>query len=208
MKHLLFLRAEFIKSALHQADFPVLRTSSGKEMAEIAVIGKSNVGKSSLINFLFNNGTLAKVSATPGKTQTLNFFTIDGKAVLVDLPGYGYSRVSKETKTLWASCIDRYFEARPELNGILQLIDIRRTPSEEDLAFIKWSSHHCKPILVLFTKSDKVSESEKKRNIEASLKLIEECTGIIPYDYMDCSVKAHGSRHLLIRKINELLYKT
>jgi GTP-binding protein len=207
MKKLSFVHAQFIKSALHLSDFPNLRRSSGQEMPEVAIIGKSNVGKSSLINFMFNNRKLAKVSATPGKTQTLNFFTIDEELSLVDLPGYGYSRVSKEIKNQWAECIDNYLETRPGLIGILQLIDVRRMPSEEDLAFIKWCSHHGKPILILFTKSDKINSSEKKKNVEAALRLIKESTGVDPSGHMECSVKDISSRHLLILKINEFLIK-
>lgn len=202
MKNLKFTQARFIKSALQPQDFPPLQ----KGKCEIAIIGKSNVGKSSLINHLLNYRGLAKVSSTPGKTQMLNFFMIDENMMLVDLPGYGYSRVSKEIKEQWSEWIDHYLKQREDLSGLLQLIDIRRLPSQDDIAFIKWCHHHGKPFLILFTKSDKLNAHEQKRNIEASLQCIRELSGVNPGDhYLACSVKDPLSRQSLIHKINTFL---
>lgn len=199
MKKLKFAQAEYIKSALAPDSWPTFKNLQGNTPTEIAIVGRSNVGKSSLLNHLFQNNKLAKVSSTPGKTNTLNFFKVDNEIILVDLPGYGYAKVSKQIKETWAGHLDLYFQTRQELTLILLLIDIRRIPTEEDLAFFEWSLHSKKPILVIFTKCDKVKEAEKKKNSAAILEMIPNQT------HCFYSIKEPSSRKDLITTLNQLL---
>ena len=172
MKKIPFLKAEFVASAFNVTSFPKF------SLPEIAIAGKSNVGKSSLINHLLG-GRFAKTSSTPGKTQSINFFKVDEMLSLVDLPGYGYAKVTKAMKADWMENIDTYFENRKKLGLILLLIDIRRLPSDDDLAFIRWLAHHEKNFLVVFTKTDKVKGHEKEANTKKALELL----GTVPYLY-------------------------
>jgi GTP-binding protein len=200
LKQFKFNKAVFIKSALTPESWPTLKSPSGKPMQEIAIVGKSNVGKSSLLNHLFQNNKLARVSSTPGKTNTLNFFTLDDQIALVDLPGYGYAKVSKEVKENWSHYLDLYLNQRSALSLLLLLIDIRRTMTEEDIAFIEWGLHHQKPLLIIFTKCDKVSSEEKIKNSAMNLSLI-------PFSIEHCfySIKDSKSRIHLIEHINRLI---
>lgn len=158
-----FEKARFLASALQPTEFPHLKNDQGKELPEIALVGKSNVGKSSLINSLLKDKTLAKVSSTPGKTKRINFFLVDEQLVLVDLPGYGYSKVSKEEVSLWSQCIEDYLSNRKTLQLVLVLVDGRRGISKEDLAMMEWSSSRGIPHFTLFTKSDKLSHADLSR---------------------------------------------
>ncbi len=126
MKKYPFLRAQFIASAFQEDQFPKTATAREEAMTEIAIVGRSNVGKSSLINSLFKGPKLAKASSTPGKTQSINFFIVDEQLALVDLPGYGYAKVSKEMKEKWSALIEAYLHSRKSLSLILFLIDSRR----------------------------------------------------------------------------------
>lgn len=129
----------------------VLEDLQPPSLPEIAFVGRSNVGKSSLINHLVNHSGLARVSKTPGKTALLNFFSIDEKVVLVDLPGYGYAKAEKTTKKRWASLIEHYLSTRASLSLICQLLDSRHPPTEQDLLLANWVQT---PLLFIFTKSD------------------------------------------------------
>src|SRR5689334_3642729 len=126
-----FTQGRFIASAFDEDQFPHMRTTQGKTMPEIAIVGRSNVGKSSLINALLKS-TLAKTSSIPGKTQSINFFSIDERLALVDLPGYGYAKVSLDVKEKWSALIEAYLKTRTSLRLILFLLDSRRTPTEQD----------------------------------------------------------------------------
>lgn len=194
MKKHLFSRAKFLSSELET--FPEFRDQHGNLMPEIVIVGKSNVGKSSLINHLLNNKSLARVSSTPGKTQTINFFDVDNELILVDLPGYGFAKRSHEMKEKWATCIVKYLENRPTLALILLLIDARRVPTEADTAFVTWASHFQKPILIIFTKSDTLSDLDRKKNAEASLKILNHSESIY------YSIKDARARKALIDQIN------
>src|ERR1051326_1001922 len=125
MKKIPFSRGQFAAAAFGEKSFPKMLSLQGSPLPEIVIVGRSNVGKSSLINHLLN-AKLAKTSSTPGKTQSINFYSIDGQAALVDLPGYGYAKVSKPIKEEWAGFIDHYLQNRKELKLILFLIDSRR----------------------------------------------------------------------------------
>lgn len=152
------MKARFLLSTL--TEFPVLKSPQGKLLPEIAFAGRSNVGKSSLINHLMNQKKLAKTSATPGKTRLLNFFSIDEKYMLVDLPGYGYAKAPKDEVEKWSVAIDAYINDRPTLKLILLLVDSRRGFGEEDQKMFDWATHKHIPLLVIFTKIDKLSRSE------------------------------------------------
>lgn len=194
MKKYSFLNARFIASAMDK--FHEYRDRYGTLMPEIAIAGRSNVGKSSLINHLFNHKHLARVSSTPGKTQTLNFFDVDEQLILVDLPGYGYAKRGREVQQKWAESIDKYLQNRSNLALILLLIDSRHPPTKDDMAFAKWATHFHKPLLIIFTKCDMLSEHERIKNTEASLKLLGQSDSIY------YSIKDARSRKVLVDKIN------
>jgi len=205
MKKFPFLQAQFIASAFDHKSFPRLITSGGNPMPEIALIGRSNVGKSSLINHLLNNSNLAKTSSTPGKTQSINFFSIDERLALVDLPGYGYAKVPKELRGKWSIMIDNYLHSRPTLRLILFLLDCRRDPTEEDLALIQWACHNQKPTLLVFTKADKMTESERRTKTFSSLSSFKNLLHSTPVHFLHYSIKDPRARMELIEKINGLL---
>lgn len=172
------------------------KNKEGRVLPEIALVGKSNVGKSSLINHLLRRKDLAKVSAKPGKTQTINYFNIDNRFILVDLPGYGYAERAHEMKLKWSAAIDNYLQNRSSLIAILLLIDIRRGPSDEDLAFKEWAAFQKKPVLIIFTKSDTINGHDRKRNIELALLKLK------VQDHVLYSTKEAIARNHLIAKIN------
>jgi GTP-binding protein len=204
MKKVPFSKTQFLLSALDAKQFPLLKNDAGNPLPEIAIIGRSNVGKSSLINHLLQDKKVAKTSATPGKTQALNFFLIDDTLLLVDLPGYGYAKITHVIKEKWGEVIDTYLEKRSSLSLLLFLLDIRRQPTEEDLSFLRWSTFYKKPVLLLFTKSDKVTDSEKQTLVKTSLKTLQETVGA-PFDHMIYSIKDPRARKELVARLNQLL---
>jgi GTP-binding protein len=186
------MRARFLLSTL--TEFPTLKDPKGNLLPEIALAGKSNVGKSSLINHLLNQKKLAKTSATPGKTQLLNFFLVEEKFVLVDLPGYGFAKAPPEEIEKWSRAIDAYINHRPALKLILLLIDCRRDFSQEDLSLMEWAAHKKIPLLLVFTKTDKLSSSEK-------IALLKKHPEAIPYSTMN-----ENTRLALEKKIGQILW--
>jgi len=168
-----FNTATFLTSALEE--FPQLK------MPEMAIVGRSNVGKSSLINVLFGK-KIAKTSSTPGKTQRINFFRIDEEALLVDLPGYGYSKAPKAEVDTWSQAIDAYLNNRKQLQLILLLIDSRREIALDDQKIMDWAKAKEIPLLVIRTKADKIKTS-------------------LPNSF---STKNPKARELLIHWINQL----
>lgn len=207
MKKVSFSQAQFITSALSHETLPKLKTENGNLLPEIAVIGRSNVGKSSLINHLLKRKGLARVSATPGKTQTLNFFTVDEELALVDLPGYGFAKATDDLRKQWASAIDHYLNDRPTLKLVLFLLDSRRTPTEEDCAFAKWATHHELPILMIFTKADKLNENQKRLNALNTLEVFKNYVHNTPIRFLHYSIKDPRARMELIDMINSILTK-
>lgn len=150
----------FIKSAVKPDQYPAA------ELPEIAFVGRSNVGKSSLINVLVNRRNLVRTSSTPGRTQLINFFSVNDSFMLVDLPGYGFAKVPLAVKKQWGPMIDGYLSRRPTLRGVVLILDIRRVPTAEDLQMLQaLRSYDIKPILVV-TKCDKVSKNERKRQAQ------------------------------------------
>lgn len=157
-------KARFIKTAILPKDYPVIRNAKGQILSEVAVAGRSNVGKSSLLNHLFHTKHLVKTSSTPGKTQALNFFVFEDELAFADLPGYGYAQVSQSVKKQWGPMVQTYLENRETLKLILFLMDIRRIPNEDDLQFLDWIVHSQKGMILVLTKVDKVNRNERKLN--------------------------------------------
>ena len=149
-------RAEFIKSI---ADYSSAKL---KNIPQIAIIGKSNVGKSSLINYLCNNSKLAKISSSPGKTRLINLFLINQEFYLVDLPGYGYAKVSKKEQERWSDMLEYYLNYSDNLKHILLLMDIRREPNELDHQMSLWIQNAAVPYTIIATKCDKIARSKRK----------------------------------------------
>ena len=135
-------------------------------LPEIALAGRSNVGKSSLINTFLGRKNLARTSSTPGKTRTINFYTVNEEWYFVDLPGYGYAKISKEERAKWGKFIETYLSNREELAGIIQLVDLRHPPMESDKTMIEWLAHYHIPILVAGTKADKLSRGQWAKQIK------------------------------------------
>lgn len=154
---------------LHSAEFLTsvgfLKQLPTDGRTEIAFLGRSNVGKSSLLNRLLNRKKLVKTSGTPGKTRTLNFFTINDAFYFVDFPGYGYAKRSQSERLQWGELIEGYIADRPPLKGFVQLIDVRHVPTADDLQMIEWLSHSGKPFVIVGTKADKLSNNK----LQASL---------------------------------------
>ena len=146
------------------------------EVPEIAFAGKSNVGKSSLINALMNRKALARTSASPGKTQTINFYNINHEMYLVDLPGYGYAKVSQSVKEQWGKMIERYLHKSKQLKAVFLLIDIRHKPSENDRNMYEWILHNGYEPIIIATKLDKLKRSQ----VPKQLKIIREGLDLIP----------------------------
>ncbi len=145
-----------IRSAIFQSSAPDLASCPESDRSEIAFIGRSNVGKSSLINMLTGQKGLAKVSATPGKTKLINFFLINDRWHLVDLPGYGYAKVSQRDRGTFSIAIAEYLEDRPNLQHVFVLIDSRLPPQAIDLEFLEWMTARARPFSLVFTKADKL----------------------------------------------------
>ncbi|MBF0302009.1 MAG: YihA family ribosome biogenesis GTP-binding protein [Desulfamplus sp.] len=148
-------QTEFVKSAANPSHFPE------PEFPEVAFAGRSNVGKSSLINTIVNRKNLVKTSSKPGCTQLINFFKINNNTFFVDLPGYGYAKVSKSVRSQWGSMIEKYLNQRPNLLGVVLLIDIRREPQKEEFELMEWLVSHGIPCLRVLTKADKLSRQQQ-----------------------------------------------
>lgn len=127
---------------------------------EIALVGRSNVGKSSLTNTLINRKSFARTSSQPGKTQTLNFYNVEEQLFFVDVPGYGYAKVSKSEREKWGQMIERYLTNRPQLKGVISLVDARHTPSDDDINMYNWLMYYDIPVLVVATKADKIAKGK------------------------------------------------
>lgn len=163
-----FSEAEMIRTAVRREQYP------DSKLPEIALVGRSNVGKSSLINCITNRKKLARTSNKPGKTATINFYEIDGLLRLVDLPGYGYAKVSKVEKEKWARMIEAYLSKRENLIHVFQLVDARHKPSEDDKMMLDWIREFSFEPIVIATKLDKL----KKSQVEENLTVIYEVLGL------------------------------
>lgn len=165
-----------VKSASLETVCGITSTLPENDKPEIAFAGKSNVGKSSLINALMNRKSLARTSAQPGKTQTINFYNINEQLYFVDLPGYGYAKVSVQVKEKWGKMIERYLQTSNQLKVIFLLVDIRHEPSENDINMYEWVVYQGYQPIIIATKLDKINRSQKDKHI----KMIREGLGVVP----------------------------
>lgn len=181
-------KCEFLKSAVKKEQYPELN------LPEVAFSGRSNVGKSSLINSLLNRKKLVKVSSNPGKTRTINFFLINEQLVLVDLPGYGYAAVSKSEKQAWGKMIEDYLKYRENLKNVVLLVDIRHEPTSDDKLMYDFIKYYRSTVVVVATKLDKISRSSVNKNLNIIRKKLEmdEDDILIPY-----SSETHAGREEL-----------
>ncbi len=187
--------AEFIKSAVKPSQY------TEPDFPEIAFAGRSNVGKSSLINTLVNRKQLVKTSSKPGMTQLINFFVINGNTSFVDLPGYGYAKVSKKVRQTWGKMIETYLSTRQNLLGLVLLIDIRRGPEKEEFELIDWLIKAGIDIIIVFTKADKLSKPKQQKALAPSLnKLSLEKEDIILF-----SAKSKLGKDQLLKTIEHLI---
>lgn len=190
-----FVKAEFILTALKPEHYPK------SKLPEIAIVGRSNVGKSTLINHLLRNKKLAKTSSTPGKTQAVNFFLIDETFMFADLPGYGYAKVAKSIKSTWDKMMGQYITTREALGTLIFLFDIRREPTDADFELLKWALEHQKKLILVITKADKVSKSKRAAEVNRIVKAL----GLEGIPCVLYSATKNLGRNQLITVINEML---
>ncbi|HIZ52535.1 MAG TPA: ribosome biogenesis GTP-binding protein YihA/YsxC [Candidatus Enterococcus avicola] len=150
--------AEIVISAVSPAQYP------DTQLPEIALAGRSNVGKSSFINTLINRKNLARTSSKPGKTQTLNFYLIEDALHFVDVPGYGYAKVSKTERAKWGEMIETYLTSREQLRAVISLVDLRHKPTEEDIQMYQFLKYYEIPVIVVATKADKIPRGKWNRH--------------------------------------------
>lgn len=151
-------KSDFVISAVKKIQYPAT------DFPEVAFVGRSNVGKSSIINALTNRRKLAKVSQTPGKTRLINFFLINDQFHLVDLPGYGYAKVSKKEQASWGAIIETYLSSREQLKRVILLVDSRHKPTGDDIMMYDWIKHFGYDVIVVATKSDKLSNNDLRKS--------------------------------------------
>lgn len=195
--------AEFVKSSQKWQDCPE------PTMAEYAFIGRSNVGKSSLINAMMNHKDLAKTSQTPGKTQLINHFLVNEAWFLTDLPGYGYAKVSKSLRKDFEKLITNYILNRQNLVNLFVLVDVRHTPQKIDLEFMQWCGESNVPFSIVFTKADKLKSGGADRNVEAYKTELLKTWEDLPDIYVTSAEKKTGTENILkfISETNQFLIK-
>lgn len=193
--------SEFISSSPNISSCPQLK------LAEFAFIGRSNVGKSSLINMLTNRKSLAKVSQTPGKTRLINHFKINDTWYLVDLPGYGFARISKDEKAKLEKLIYSYFQKRKNLEHTFLLVDSRLDPQSNDITFMTWLALHHIGFTLLFTKSDKLSKTHLVKNMNNYRKILIEFNPN-PEEIIPTSIMTHTGKAEILQTIKSFLKTT
>jgi GTP-binding protein len=186
-----------IKEAKFVISSPDLKGCPKPTLPEFAFIGRSNVGKSSLINMLTGKKNLAKTSVTPGKTRLINHYLVNENWFLVDLPGYGFARVSKEQRSEFRQAILNYIAKRDSLYCVFVLIDSRLDPQPIDLKFLDWLGEHNIPFILVFTKTDKLAQRDWQRNIEEFKKVLTESWDELPQIIVSSSVKKIGRDEIL-----------
>ncbi|MFZ9045819.1 MAG: ribosome biogenesis GTP-binding protein YihA/YsxC [Cyclobacteriaceae bacterium] len=191
--------AEFVKSSANLSGCPE------DIRPEYAFIGRSNVGKSSLINMLTGRNKLAKISSRPGKTQLINHFLVDGKWYLVDLPGYGWAKVSKADKERWKIMIDEYLLRRRNLLNVFLLVDSRHEPQKNDLNFMMWMGQHQIPFSLIFTKIDKLGGTKLQKNLASYREALRKDWEELPPYFEVSNVKKIGGDEIIdyINRINQ-----
>ncbi|MCH4984084.1 ribosome biogenesis GTP-binding protein YihA/YsxC [Macrococcoides goetzii] len=171
-------------------------------LPEVALAGRSNVGKSSFINTMIGRKSMARISSKPGKTQTLNFFKIDDQLVFVDVPGYGYAKVSKTERERWGKMIETYITTRESLAVVIQLVDIRHNPSEDDRLMYDFLKHYDIPTIVIATKEDKIP----KGKVQKHLKVIKQDLDMDPDDTLiSYSSLSNAKNDLILNAIEKYL---
>ncbi len=193
-----------IKSINLETVCGITSTLPDNDKPEVAFAGKSNVGKSSLINALMNRKSYARISATPGKTQTINFYNINEELYLVDLPGYGYAKVSEAEKERWGKMIERYLNNSPQLKAVFLLIDIRHAPSANDKMMYEWIVTQGYEPIIIATKLDKIKRSQTQKQ----LKLLREGLHLLPGTVMlPFSAETKQGREEIWEMIEEKIHK-
>ena len=190
-----------IKSAEFKGAFVDWHNLPETDLPEIAMTGRSNVGKSSLINKILNRRNLAKSSSTPGKTRTINFYLINQSFHLVDLPGYGYAKVSKAEQQKWGQIIEKYLKNRKQLRGVIHLLDIRHEPTENDLLMKEWLRHYDIPILIVATKVDKISRGARQKNLQVISRKLNLDPGLKPIVFSAQTGEGTEELHKAIEEI-------
>ncbi|MEL6607016.1 MAG: ribosome biogenesis GTP-binding protein YihA/YsxC [Bacteroidota bacterium] len=190
--------ATFVTSSAKHTQCP----SSSKP--ELALMGRSNVGKSSLINMLLGNKQLAKISSKPGKTQLINHFLVNTTWHLVDLPGYGWARVGKTQRQQWEKMVKAYLLHREQLSLVLVLVDSRHGPQKSDVALINWLGEQQLPFVILLTKADKGAKQQTQQNMAALRRVLSEDWEVLP-DMLVTSSKEKTGREELLRYIQQVL---
>jgi GTP-binding protein len=192
---LIIKSTSFIKGAVYPDQYPA------SDFPEIAFAGRSNVGKSSLINVLVNRKSLVRTSSTPGRTQCINFFDVNNSMMLVDLPGYGFARVPIAVRKQWGPMMQTYLSSRRPLRGVVLILDIRRIPCAEDKSLLQWLGSYSIPVIPVITKCDKVSKNEKTRQSE----IIARSLGLDKSRFAYFSALSKEGKDGLWEKIEELL---
>jgi GTP-binding protein len=187
--------AEFVTSATKPSQYPPVR------LPEVAFAGRSNVGKSSLINTLVNRKHLVKTSSTPGRTRLINFFEINQRIGFVDLPGYGYAKVPESVKKTWGPMIETYLSTRKALKGVVVILDIRRTPGQEELNLLSWLHHYFIAGILVLTKTDKLSKNKQAQKHNLIAQVLE----IDKNDFILFSAKSRRGRDTLWKAILSLV---
>ena len=191
---MLITSAEFVTSAVRPQQYPPA------DLPEFAFAGRSNVGKSSLINTLVSRRKLVQTSSTPGKTRLINFFRVNGALMFVDLPGYGYARVSEEERLKWRPMIEKYLSSRENLKAVVLILDIRRTPNEEDAQLLNWLARREIATVLVVTKTDKLSKTSQAKQ----LKIIAGALETDPEELVLFSAKSRQGRDVLWRTLVDL----
>ncbi len=186
-----------IKKSKFVQSLSAFRSFPGQGLPEIAMVGKSNVGKSSLINSMTNNSKLARTSAEPGKTRLVNLYLINEAFFLVDLPGYGFARAPKQEKDKWASMIEGYLQGSEHLKRVFQLVDIRHGPTEDDQLMVEYLRHYDLPFTVVATKADKLSKAQLGKSIPAICRKL----AVQPWEVMVYSSKDGTGKDKLLELI-------
>ena len=186
-----------IRSATYLISSPDFSGCPAPDKPEFAFIGRSNVGKSSLINMLADNHKLAKTSSTPGKTQLINHFVVNDEWYLVDLPGYGFAKVSQSSRNRWEQMIENYLRKRENLVNVFVLIDSRHSPQKIDLDFINQLGKWEVPFCLVFTKSDKETQKTVSENVKAFLNRMRETWQFLPQHFVTSATKKQGRDRVL-----------
>lgn len=179
---------EFVISAVGPDQYP------DDGLPEIALVGRSNVGKSSFINRLIKRKNLARTSSQPGKTQTLNYYRIDNLFYFVDLPGYGYAKVSKSKRREWGEMIERYLLDREQLKLVILLVDLRHPPTNDDQMMAEWLQHYQLPVLVVATKADKIPKTKRLKHLKIAAQELQLQKGQSPVPFS--SVDGQGEEEV------------